>query len=310
MGSRLVAACSRRSRCCARLCSLTDTVGCDCADERRVALLRLECALHLCIVGLSTISLLGLFGSTLDHFPWANYHAWLHNAVTNTTELCDIHINLWGACLYQSHGLRRCAPWHKLTGVDMYADDCGAAAAGVRVQVILAVLTNLMRAINVRQRCVRANDRHLKCLQVVTCVVPLCLMGAGAFQFNQQCYRLIEDPSGAAIQAARSVGFNCFAIGVFLNLPCFFIQLVIPVRPRSEGSSGLDDQLVAADGAAEPRIRAPFAGWFKRRAPPAAVVVAEQPAPPALDPLPAQSGGAASREGARTPLNYVVFNTT
>ena len=111
-------------------------------------------------------------------------------------------------------------------------------------------------------------------------------MGAGALQFNQQCYRLVED----RIQAARSVGFNCFAIGVFLNLPCFVIQLVIPVR--SEGSSGLDDQLMAADAAAEPRIRAPFAGWFKRRAPPAA----EQPAP-ALDPLPAQSGGAASGEG-------------
>ena len=297
MSSRLVAACSRHSRFCARLCSLTDTVGCSCADERRVALLRLECALHLAIVGLSTISLLGLFGTTLDHFPWANYHAYLHNAFTNATELSDIHINVWGACLYQSHGLRRCAPWHELTGVDMHAAGCGAAAVGVRVQVILAVLTNIMRSINVRQRCARANDRHLKCLQLVTCVLPLCLMGAGALQFNEQCYRLVEDH----IQAARGVGFNCFAAGVFLNVPCFVIQLVIPVR--SEGSSGLDDQLVAADVAAATKPkRTSFGGWCWRRPLPAAVVT--EPPAPVLDPLPQSGGGAsANGDGARAPLN-------
>ena len=157
--SRLIGAFVSRSPKCARLCSSCDRVGCNCADRRRLSLLRMEAALHAAIAVLSCIGLLGLFPGTLQSFPWARYsgrvdrdHPWLkfpasgqpgtHYLTTQNISM-SVHINIWGGCAYSEALAPRCLSWRTLrsaampsnaTPFERLVQRCGHATKRVRLQ--------------------------------------------------------------------------------------------------------------------------------------------------------------------------------
>ena len=240
---RMVACCVRRSTLCDCFCNAANHCGFKCADDRRVLLLWLECVLHLTIMGLSVIGLLGLFPSTLEMWPWAIYSTSVYDAAANETVMAGVRINVWGACLDWGDQTG-CVPWGDIKESKVpypHSMSCAKAATGVRVQVILAVATNVIRARNVRLRCKRSNDQYLKCWNVITCIMPLLLMGSGAIQFGWQCWSLVvkrgmED--GLGTDAVLGVGYLCFAWGVLVNIPCLLIQLSIPVPQHADSNLG------------------------------------------------------------------------
>ena len=242
----------RRSSRCHTFCNACNHVGYDCADAQRKPLLRFEALLHIAIAALSFIGLLGLFSETLDSVPWAVYR---QNPMDDGMAFDDnhsvaVHINIWGGCIY-GEGTELCLPWGDLSSnvtAQHVVRSCRKAATSVRVQVILAVVDNLLKTVGVAARCTREGDRNTKCLQLITNLLPLLFMGVGALQFNQSCYRAIESsPNG--FDATRGTGFWCFALGVFVNFPCLLIELAIPAPPaaRNEPPPLLGPDATATD---------------------------------------------------------------
>ena len=67
------------------------------------------------------------------------------------------------------------ADWGSLPdNVTSAVKSCKDAAKGVKIQVILAVLTNFIKMVGVRRRCVRNRDAgHHKCIRLITNIIPV-----------------------------------------------------------------------------------------------------------------------------------------
>ena len=103
--SDIIGLCVRRSRTCQIFCGACNWVGFGFADINRIPILWFAAMLHAAVVALSLVGFFGIFKFSLGSVPWAMYEA---NASASgflmkpipPTSMVDIHINIWGGCLY------------------------------------------------------------------------------------------------------------------------------------------------------------------------------------------------------------------
>jgi len=246
-------------------------------DKSRVAALKFQGVIHIVAIVLAVFAVLGLTQSGLNSFPWAQYkvNATAVVEVTNASMLpflpaqaeFDVHINIWGVCAYlQGTGVtslpggtgEECSSWDDHASAFASVDECESASTGLKINVIIAVLGQLLQLVKVRKRATREKDHGVKIFNICTCLLPVLLMSTAALGFRASCIKTGTNIHTAMRAQEAGIGFVCFVASFALNLPAALIQLLIPAVPpprkitKTTATPIMTTQIMEREGDAQP----------------------------------------------------------